>query len=77
MGGDGTVYEVINGMVSYPNAVLGIIPCGSGNDFARGFSIPTDPRLALNLIIRNANKQPEYIGVGKIIKSEKDESNLC
>lgn len=36
-GGDGTLFEVINGAYKYPNARIGIIPLGSGNDFARIF----------------------------------------
>lgn len=36
-GGDGTLYEVVNGAYKYSNAAVGIIPLGSGNDFARVF----------------------------------------
>lgn len=34
-GGDGTVQEVANGMIGHDNAILGIIPVGSGNDLVR------------------------------------------
>ncbi len=34
-GGDGTLNEVLNGMYRYPNACLGIIPIGTGNDFIK------------------------------------------
>ena len=37
-GGDGTFFEVLNGAYGYPNVQLGIIPCGSGNDFLKFFS---------------------------------------
>lgn len=35
-GGEGTGYEVVNGIVGFSNAAYGIIPCGSANDFVRG-----------------------------------------
>ena len=34
-GGDGTLYEVVNGAYKYKNANIGVIPLGSGNDFVR------------------------------------------
>ena len=34
-GGDGTVQEVVNGVYGHDNAILGVIPVGSGNDFVR------------------------------------------
>lgn len=38
VGGDGTICDVLNGIVDYPNAELAAIPCGSGNDFVRNFT---------------------------------------
>ncbi len=54
MGGDGTVHEVVNGLMQQPaerRPVLGIIPVGSGNDFARTLGIPADPVEALHLAL--------------------------
>ncbi len=40
-GGDGTIYEVVNGMAKKRHRpTLGIIPCGTSNDFARALGIP-------------------------------------
>jgi YegS/Rv2252/BmrU family lipid kinase len=43
MGGDGTVHEVVNGLMQIPankRPVLGVVPIGSGNDFAHFIKIP-------------------------------------
>lgn len=39
VGGDGTISEVANGLKELENNILGIIPCGSGNDYARTLHI--------------------------------------
>ena len=39
LGGDGTINEVINGIEDFTKVRLGVIPTGSGNDFARNLSI--------------------------------------
>ncbi len=36
-GGEGTVFEVLNGIAGYSNVELGVIPCGSANDFLKFF----------------------------------------
>ena len=36
-GGDGTLNEVLNGAIEYPDAEIGVIPRGTGNDFCRNF----------------------------------------
>jgi YegS/Rv2252/BmrU family lipid kinase len=43
MGGDGTVHEVINGIMQLPEKsrpILGVVPVGSGNDFAHAIGAP-------------------------------------
>ena len=52
VGGDGTVHEVINGLMQVAEGTrpaLGIVPLGSGNDFAHILDIPTDPGQALRV----------------------------
>lgn len=36
-GGEGTAYEVLNGIIGFDNVSLGVIPCGSANDFLKFF----------------------------------------
>ena len=36
-GGDGTLNEVLNGIIGFDDAEVGIIPVGTGNDFQRNF----------------------------------------
>jgi diacylglycerol kinase (ATP) len=42
VGGDGTVHEVVNGLMPEPVPLL-VIPCGSGDDFARLLGCPRTP----------------------------------
>lgn len=51
VGGDGTVNEIARAMI-HSNAVLGIVPKGSGNGLARELHIPMDARRALDLIAK-------------------------
>ena len=39
-GCDGTINDVVNGMAGFAHAELGLIPCGSGNDFVKNFDNP-------------------------------------
>lgn len=41
-GGDGTLFEVVNGAYQYNNAEVAVIPLGSGNDFIRLFGKADD-----------------------------------
>jgi len=51
-GGDGTIHEVVNGLVQdgRSSVKLGIIPIGSGNDFAYALNIPADVPMAMEVI---------------------------
>ncbi|HUF07139.1 MAG TPA: diacylglycerol kinase family protein [Candidatus Binatia bacterium] len=43
VGGDGTVQEVVNGLLSTSSGIeLGIVPVGTGNDLARSIGLPVD-----------------------------------
>ncbi len=50
-GGDGTLNEVINGLAAdFPRARLGLLPLGTGNDFARSIGVPPDLEGALAIL---------------------------
>ncbi|MBD3921013.1 diacylglycerol kinase [Paenibacillus sp. PR3] len=62
-GGDGTLYEVINGLADKPNRPpLGILPLGTTNDFARALGIPKNWEYACDLIIEGYSR-PIDVGV--------------
>lgn len=54
-GGDGTVGEVANGLVG-TGIPLGILPMGTGNDFARTIGLGTDLELAVRTLVQGLAK---------------------
>src|SRR5260221_2608982 len=65
-GGDGTLNQVLNGVQlnrSLSQIVLGLIPLGTGNDFARTCGLSADPRLLATLIESNL---PKPVDLGRI-----------
>ena len=63
-GGDGTLNEVVNGVLRVPDAlggvVLGVIPLGTGNDFARALGLSADVDVAIE---RLAAGRPREVDV--------------
>jgi diacylglycerol kinase (ATP) len=56
MGGDGTVHEVVNGLMQLPaerRPILGVVPVGSGNDFAHAIGVPLRSDAALAHALRS------------------------
>ena len=52
VGGDGTVQEVVNGVMTADGRTrLGIVPVGTGNDLARSLRLPRDPAAAWTVAI--------------------------
>ena len=50
-GGDGTLNEVVNGLSEdFGGARLGLLPLGTGNDFARSIGVPDDLEGALGVL---------------------------
>jgi diacylglycerol kinase (ATP) len=61
-GGDGTVFDVIQGMAG-SNIPLGIVPFGTGNVLAQNLKIPKDPVAAVRWLLRS---RPIPVPLGKI-----------
>ena len=69
-GGDGTINEAINGFSDFGSFILGVIPMGSSNDFARGLGIPRKP---LEIIERTVHPGRFInVDIGEIISKDGD-----
>ena len=64
-GGDGTINEVFNG-IDVDKVKLGLIPCGSGNDFVASANIPTDTEAAVDLILDGEAKPTDFMVCGGV-----------
>ena len=66
VGGEGTVHEVVNGLMQVPperRPRLGIIPFGSGNDFAHAVGVESISSKAIQQIF---NGRPRRVDIGKL-----------
>lgn len=66
VGGDGTINEVLNGILDFDRARLGVIPTGSGNDFGRNLWIPKNPKKSLEMILSCIEREEEGIAVPRL-----------
>lgn len=67
-GGDGSVHEAVNGIMrSSNNAALGVIPTGTGNDFAKACDISLNWEHASKLLADRiaATETPRKVDVGR------------
>jgi len=65
-GGDGTHHYVINGLKG-SDVPLGILPLGSGNDFAQGLGIPLRARASAETLIHGAARPIDLARVGSTV----------
>lgn len=61
MGGDGSFNEILNGVENFDNVTLGIVPCGSGNDFIKKSGHPLDTEKALEVVLNGNVEYCDYI----------------
>lgn len=62
VGGDGTIQEVVNGLLTASRAgndvpALGAIPAGNGNDLVRNLALPLDPMAALAVALGETTRE--------------------
>jgi len=77
VGGDGTVHELINGIMQQDilpstDITLAVIPIGTGNDWAKHHNIPTDLAKAFELILKE-NSSIQDIGIAEYTNKDKKE----
>ena len=71
IGGDGTVQKVVAGITIQKNIptekmIFGLIPSGTGNDWAKSKKIPSDVSKAVDILI-NGSINEQDVGVAKIV----------
>jgi diacylglycerol kinase (ATP) len=66
-GGDGTLNEVLNGVADVEGGLaavtFGVIPLGTGNDFATALGLPDDAEAAVQLLLES---EPLPVDVGRL-----------
>jgi diacylglycerol kinase (ATP) len=62
-GGDGTVHEVVNGLMPDPVPLV-VVPGGSGNDFASLFACPTTPHELVEVLRAGQGVRTDVIDCG-------------
>ena len=55
VGGDGTLRETALSVV-HTDRILGLLPCGTGNDYARAVGIPTDAKAAVDILLNGTDR---------------------
>ena len=58
IGGDGTLHHMVNGIMNQHDIAshkitIAVIPIGTGNDWVKNYKIPSDPKKAIQLIVKH------------------------
>ena len=61
-GGDGTIHEAINALVG-SDVEMGVLPLGTGNDFARNLGIKEDLEFACNVLYQGKVRHVDVVKV--------------
>ena len=63
-GGDGTIHEIVNAIGQQKDIILGLIPCGKGNDLASALRIPKNPIQAIEILLARQTRQTDLGRIG-------------
>lgn len=66
LGGDGTLHEVLNGIVNIESCRLGLVPSGTGNDFAEHINLDLNAEKAIQVILDGKVRATDYLEVGGV-----------
>ncbi len=66
MGGDGTLHEVINGFNDFETCQMGLIPSGTGNDFATCLGLSENVEDCLDLFLNTEPKFTDFMQLPSI-----------
>jgi diacylglycerol kinase (ATP) len=78
VGGDGTVHEVVNGLIDSSGkseTILGVISAGTGNDFARSIGVPGKYDKAVGQMAMTAKKTID-VGMVEYTNGEKRKQRI-
>lgn len=71
-GGDGTIHEVVNGIVGHDNAELAVLAVGTGNDFVKIYSEEKD----YDSIVTNKTGAKRFLSFEKLINGTIEEIDI-
>lgn len=63
-GGDGTLNEVVNGVIGFENAEVAVFPCGSGNDYVKYYGAAKD-FLDINELVESSAYKVDALKIGE------------
>ncbi len=79
IGGDGTINETINGLTDLSRVRFGLIPTGSGNDFAREMQTLPSAEACMAAILDDleSGREPDRIDVGCVSYGDDRKRRFC